>query len=65
MWYGDRLENHMATRAGDFVYIPADTPHLPYNLQPDRAGDTRSSPALTPNEQESVVMLPDLDTIHA
>ena len=32
MWYGERLESHMVSRAGDFVYIPADTPHLPYNL---------------------------------
>src|ERR1700721_1896408 len=23
MYYGDKLENHMDTRAGDFVYIPA------------------------------------------
>ena len=64
MWYGARLENHMVTRAGDFVYIPADTPHLPYNLsqtEPATAVVARTDP----NEQESVVMLPDLDTIHA
>ena len=62
MWYGDRLEHHMVTRAGDFVYIPADTPHLPYNL-------SQTEPAVAvvartdPNEQESVVMLPELDGI--
>ncbi len=63
MWYGDRLEHHMITRAGDFVYIPADMPHLPYNrsaTEPAVAIVARTDP----NEQESVVMLPDLDTIH-
>ena len=31
MYYGDRLESHLVSRAGDFVYIPANVPHLPYN----------------------------------
>jgi uncharacterized RmlC-like cupin family protein len=26
--YGERLEAHLSARAGDFVYIPADMPHL-------------------------------------
>ncbi len=62
-WYGERLEHHMVSRAGDFVYIPANTPHLPYNRSP-----TEPAVALVartdPNEQESVVMLPELDGIH-
>jgi uncharacterized RmlC-like cupin family protein len=63
-WYGERLENHMVNRAGDFVYIPADMPHLPYNLsqtEPATAVVARTDP----NEQESVVLLPELDAIHA
>ena len=63
MYYGEKLENHMVTRAGDFVYIPADTPHLPYNMsqtEPATAVVSRTDP----NEQESVVMLPELDSIH-
>ncbi|MGB7973146.1 MAG: cupin domain-containing protein [Roseiarcus sp.] len=63
MYYGEKLENHMVTRAGDFVYIPANTPHLPYNLsqtEPATAVVSRTDP----NEQESVVMLPELDAIH-
>jgi uncharacterized RmlC-like cupin family protein len=63
MWYGDRLEHHMVTRAGDFVYIPANVPHLPYNrsqTDPVTAIVARTDP----NEQESVVMLPELDGIH-
>ena len=63
MWYGDKLENHMTVRAGDFCYIPANIPHLPYNL-------SQTEPAVAvvartdPNEQESLVMLPELDRIH-
>ena len=64
MWYGERLEYHMVTRAGDFLYIPADVPHLPYNrsqTEPAVAVVARTDP----NEQESVVMLPELDAVHA
>ena len=63
MWYGERLENHLITAAGDFVYIPADMPHLPYNMsatEPAVAVVARTDP----NEQESVVMLPELDAVH-
>jgi uncharacterized RmlC-like cupin family protein len=63
MWYGERLENNMLTRAGDFVYIPANMPHLPYNLsetEPATAVVARTDP----NEQESVVLLPELEAIH-
>jgi uncharacterized RmlC-like cupin family protein len=63
MYYGDKLERHMVNRAGDFVYIPANMPHLPYNLsttEPVVAIIARTDP----NEQESVVMLPELDAIH-
>jgi uncharacterized RmlC-like cupin family protein len=28
--YGARPENHMVSRASDFVYIPATMPHQPY-----------------------------------
>lgn len=62
MYYGEKLENHMVTRPGDFVYIPADTPHLPYNMS-----DTEPATAVVsrtdPNEQESVVLLPELDRV--
>ena len=64
MYFGDRLEQHLISRAGDFVYIPANVPHLPYNLsstEPCTAVISRTDP----NEQESVVLLPELDLIHA
>lgn len=58
-WFGDNLENHAITEAGDFFYIPANVPHLPMNEddEPCFAVISRTDP----NEQESVVMLPDLD----
>jgi uncharacterized RmlC-like cupin family protein len=62
--YGEKLEKHMVTRAGDFVYIPANTPHLPYNMsqtEPATAIVSRTDP----NEQESVVLLPELDAIQS
>ena len=63
MYYGDKLEHHMVTGAGDFVYIPANVPHLPYNTsqtEPCIALISRTDP----NEQESVVLLPELESIH-
>lgn len=62
MWYGDRLEDHLEARAGDFVYIPAGVPHAPYNAsetEPLLAVLSRTDP----NEQESVRLLPELDGV--
>lgn len=59
--YGDRLQHRMTNRAGDLVYIPAGVPHLPVNLsgEPASAVIARTDP----NEQESVVLLPELEAI--
>lgn len=62
MWYGDNLEHHVDVLAGDFLYIPAGVPHLPANrsqTEPCTAVIARTDP----NEQESVVLRPDLDTL--
>ena len=62
-WCGEKLERHVVARAGDFVYIPADMPHLAYNIsqtEPVTAVVARTDP----NEQESVVMLPELDALY-
>jgi uncharacterized RmlC-like cupin family protein len=60
LWSGEGLRERAEARAGDFVYIPAGTPHLPVN-----ASGTEACTALVartdPNEQESVVLLPELD----
>jgi uncharacterized RmlC-like cupin family protein len=63
MWYGDRLERHLTASAGEFLYIPAGMPHLPYN--PSATEDCVAVIARTdPNEQESVVLMPELDDVH-
>ncbi|HRO11652.1 MAG TPA: cupin domain-containing protein [Amaricoccus sp.] len=59
MWYGDRLEQHAVVRAGEMVYIPAGVPHLPANRS--GAPCTVVIARTDPNEQESVVLLPELD----
>jgi uncharacterized RmlC-like cupin family protein len=60
-WWGPRLEHHEVVEAGDFVHIPAGVPHLPANR-----GDVALEALIArtdPNEQESVVTLPELDAL--
>jgi uncharacterized RmlC-like cupin family protein len=56
MWYGEGLGEHVWMSAGDFLYIPANTPHLPYN-----PSDTEPCVGVVartdPNEQESITLL--------
>ena len=60
MWYGENLSEHLVVRAGQLLYIPANMPHLPMN--------TTDEPCVCvlartdPNEQESVVLLPELES---
>lgn len=60
MLYGERLEKRLRVKAGEYLYIPAGMPHLPYN-------PSETEPAIAilartdPNEQESVVLLPELE----
>lgn len=64
MWHGAQLEQHLTVGPGDLLYIPAGVPHLPYNLSAVQAA--RAVIARTdPNEQESVVLRPDLDALVA
>ena len=60
-WYGERLEKHVVVKAGDMFYIPAGMPHLPANRGsvPAVAVIARTDP----NEQESVVLLPELEAL--
>ena len=58
-WYGDNLEHHVVVSAGELFYIPAGVPHLPANLS--NAPCTALIARTDPNEQESVVLLPELD----
>jgi uncharacterized RmlC-like cupin family protein len=59
--YGDRLQHHFVTRAGDLAYIPAGVPHLPVNLSESPASAVIAR--TDPNEQESVVLLPELEDL--
>ncbi len=61
MWFGQRLEHKNVTRAGEMLYIPAGVPHLPANLgsEPVVAVIARTDP----HEQESVVLLPELEAL--
>lgn len=60
MWFGEGLREHLVVRTGEMLYIPANTPHLPMNTtdQPCVVVLARTDP----REQESVVLLPDLES---
>jgi uncharacterized RmlC-like cupin family protein len=62
MWWGEGLARHAYVNAGDFVYIPAGVPHLPGNCS-DTVPVTAVVARTDPNEQESVVLLPELDAL--
>jgi uncharacterized RmlC-like cupin family protein len=59
LWTGENLEHCATAGAGDYLYIPANIPHVAVNRG--------SVPAVCvgartdPSEQESVVMRPDLE----
>lgn len=59
MFWGETLENRMETSTGDLIYIPAGVPHLPVNMSGAEA--TVVLARTDPNEQESVVLRPDLE----
>jgi uncharacterized RmlC-like cupin family protein len=60
MWYGEGLREHVWMKTGDFAYIPANLPHLPYN--PSGTIPCVGLIARTdPNEQESVTLLETAD----
>jgi uncharacterized RmlC-like cupin family protein len=53
----------LVVRAGEFLYIPANVPHLSYNLS-EIASCIAVIARTDPDEQESVVLLPKLDAVH-
>ena len=62
MWYGENLQDYTVMKAGDFVYIPAGLPHVPGNRSQSEAC-TALIARTDPNEQESVVLLPELENV--
>lgn len=62
LWFGERLEQKLVARPGDFVYIPSGVPHLVINGS--EAGPAVAVLARTdPNEQEDLTELPELDAL--
>ena len=62
MWWGEQLAHRDVVSAGEFIFIPAGVPHLPVN--PSSTDPVTAVIARTdPNEQESVVLLPELDRL--
>jgi len=62
MWSGPGLSLHQVTQAGDYIYIPAGVSHVAVNrsqTEPATAIIARTDP----NEQESVVLQPELDDL--
>ena len=60
--HGEGLGHRDEMVAGDFMYIPPNVPHLPINTS-----DSEEAVAVIartdPNEQESVILLPELDSV--
>jgi len=61
MYFGERLCELLLARAGEYIYIPADMPHLVLN----RSGaQCRAIVAHTAaDDQEGIVLLPELDAL--
>src|SRR6266508_6133085 len=61
LWTGDDLAHREIAHPGDYLFIPAKVPHVAVNR-------SKTTPAVfvgarnEPSAQESVVMLPELDT---
>jgi uncharacterized RmlC-like cupin family protein len=59
LWTGDQLEHREVAHAGDYLYIPAGVPHVAVNRSETPAVFVGAR--TDANEQESVVMRPDLE----
>jgi uncharacterized RmlC-like cupin family protein len=61
MYWGERLQELLHAKAGDYVYIPPDVPHLVLNRSgaPCRAMVVHSAS----DDQAGIVLLPELDAL--
>jgi uncharacterized RmlC-like cupin family protein len=55
VWHGEGLRQRSSVKAGDFMYVPPGTPHLPVNRS--RVTTVAIVARTDPQEQESVVTL--------
>ena len=60
MWLGPDLSTHQVIGAGDYLYIPAGVSHVAVNRSPTEPASAILA-RTDPNEQESVVLQPELD----
>ncbi|HEV2359009.1 MAG TPA: cupin domain-containing protein [bacterium] len=61
MFFGPQLEDHVNVEAGDYLYIPADVAHLVMNRSGSPATALVAHTAA--NDQEGIVLLPELDSL--
>jgi uncharacterized RmlC-like cupin family protein len=61
LWTGERLEQREVAHVGDYVYVPAGVPHVAVNRSETPAFLVGAR--TDPNEQESVVLRPELDEL--
>ena len=61
MLWGEHLEHRLKARAGDYIYIGADVPHLVMNNSQARLVAAVAHSAA--DDQEGIVMLPELDRV--
>lgn len=59
LWTGEELEHREIARVGDYLYVPAGMPHVAVNRSETPAVFVGAR--TDPNEQESVVMRPELE----
>jgi uncharacterized RmlC-like cupin family protein len=60
MYWGEGLAEHLVANAGDYVYVPAEMPHLVMNRSDSVCRAVVAHTAA--DDQAGIVMLPDLDT---
>ena len=59
LWTGDQLQHREVAHPGDYLYIPAGVPHVAVNRSDTPAVFVGAR--TDPNEQESVLMRPELE----
>ncbi len=61
MYFGPDLARHLEARAGEYVYVPADTAHLVMNRSGSLCRVLVAHSAA--DDQEGIELLPHLDTV--
>ena len=62
MYWGARLEQLLTARGGEYVYVPADMPHRVMNRSGAPAKALVAHTAA--DDQQGIVLMPELDAVH-